>query len=59
VHFYSFLIDSLKEAGNSFQQFSKDKDEYYHCLTSEGDAIIMVSHNFPIMGKQVAIIYFI
>ena len=49
----------LKEAGNSFQHFSNSytlKDEYCHCLTS--DATIMVSYKFPIIGEQVAIIYF-
>ena len=50
---------SVKEAGNSFQHFSNSytfRDEYCHCLTS--DATIMVSYKFPIIGEQVAIIYF-
>ena len=50
---------AYKEAGNSFQQFSNSytlKDEYCHCLTS--DATIMLSQKYPIIGKQVAIIYF-
>ena len=44
---------------NSFQNFSNSyalRDEYCHCLTS--NATIMVSYKFPIIGKQVAIIYF-
>ena len=53
------LSGCFKEAGNSFQHFSNSyilKDEYCHCLTS--DATKIVSYKLPIIGKQVAIIYF-
>ena len=56
---YTVTIMRLKEAGNSFQHFSNRytlRDEYCHCLTS--DATIIVSYKFPIIGEQVAIIYF-
>jgi len=49
----------FQEAGNSFQHFFNSyilKDEHYHCLTS--DATIMGICKYPIIGKQVAIIYF-
>ena len=50
----------IKEAGNSFQHISNSyflRDEYYHCLTS--DVNIIVSYKYPIIGKQVALIFFI
>ena len=50
----------FNEAGNSFQNVSNSyflKDEYYHCLTS--DATIIVSYKCPMIGNQVAVIFFI
>ena len=51
------LCSLSKVSGNSFQQISDSytlKDEYHHCFTTTSDATIMVSHKYPIIGKQVA-----